>query len=94
MDEFLKLLGLVYKAKKMILGEEVLNNMAKVKLLIIASDISDSSKKRVLKKAHYYNVDYIDTYDSNALASCLGKKIVKVIGVVDDGFKKALLKKI
>ena len=94
MDDFLNLLGLVYKAKKLVLGEEVLKQIDKVKLLIIASDISIKSKQRFEKKAHYYNIEIIDNYSAEQLSKCLCKKIVKVIGIVDQGFKQALLKKI
>ena len=94
MDDFLNLLGLVYKAKKLVLGEEVLKQIDKVKLLIIASDISIKSKQRFEKKAHYYNIEIIDNYSAEQLSKCLGKKIVKAIGIVDQGFKQALLKKI
>ncbi len=94
MDDFLKLLGLVYRAKKLVLGEEVLKQINKVKLLIMANDISDKSKERLEKKAHYYNIEIIDNYSSKQLSSCLGKSIVKSIGVIDDGFKQGLLKKL
>ena len=94
MDDFLKLLGLVYKAKKLVLGEEVLNQINKVKLLIIASDISLKSRQRIEKKAYHYNLEIIDYYSSEQLSSSLGKRIVKVIGIIDQGFTKTLLNKL
>ena len=94
MDDFLKLLGLVYKAKKLVLGEEVLNQINKVKLLIIASDISLKSRQRIEKKAYHYNLEIIDNYSSEQLSSSLGKRIVKVIGIIDQGFTKTLLNKL
>ena len=60
MAEALKVLGLAYRARKLVLGEEVLNQIKKVKLLFIASDISEKSRIRFTKKCHYYNIRYID----------------------------------
>jgi len=94
MDKVLTLLGLVYRANKLILGEEVLNNMKDVKLLFIASDASIKSKERYLKKCHYYSIQYIDNYSSEQLANALGKKTVKFIGITDRGFASSLLEKI
>lgn len=92
MDKFLNTLGLAYRAKKVVLGEEVLNQISDVKLLVIASDISSKSKERFLKKCSYYKIDFIDTFDSQSIANALGKSNVKVVGIIDEGFKKSLLK--
>ena len=46
MDDVLKLLGLAYRAGKLILGEEVLRRIRKVRLLFLASDISEGSRER------------------------------------------------
>lgn len=94
MDNALKLLGLIYRAKRMLLGEEVLDNMRDIKLILLASDISEKSKERYLKKCTYYKIDYLDCFTSEQLSSAIGKKIVKVIGITDSGFKKTLLDKI
>ena len=94
MDSVLKLLGLVYRAKKLVLGEEVLERISDVKLMFIASDSSEKSKERYLKKCHFYNIEYIDKYNSLDLSSSIGKNNVKLIGIIDEGFKKTLLKKI
>jgi len=94
MDKALTLLGLVYRANKLLLGEDALNKMKDVKLLFIASDASDKSKERYLKKCHFYNIKSIDKYSADDLASALGKKTVKFVGITDEGFAKSLLEKI
>lgn len=90
MDKILSLLGLANRAKKLCFGEDCLENMSKVKYLIIANDISPKSKERFLKKCTYYNVPYIDKYSSEQLANALGKNLVKVVGLTDTGFKKTI----
>lgn len=92
MDKRLSTIGLAYKAQKIVLGEEVLNQINKVKLLIIASNISIKSRERFLKKCDFYNIDYIDSFSCEELSKALGKKTIKVIGITDDGFKKSIIK--
>ena len=93
MDETLKLLGFIYRAKKLVLGEEVLNRIGDVKLIIIAKDISDKSKERFMKKIAYYDIPYLDCYKGEEISKSLGKNNVKVVGIIDEGFKNTLLKK-
>ena len=92
MADKLNTLGLAYRARKAVLGEEVLNRIDKVKLLFIASDISEKSRERYEKKCHYYKIDHIDEYSGEQLSLALGKNNVKVVGILDKGFKDALLK--
>ena len=94
MNNTLSLLGLIYRANKLYLGENCLDNISKVRYLFIASDASDSTKERYLKKCKYYNIPYNLQYPSQDLASALGKNNVKVIGVFDKGFTNVLLNKI
>lgn len=92
MADNLNTLGLAYRARKAVLGEEVLNRIDKIKLMFIASDISEKSRERYEKKCHYYKIDHIDEYSGEQLSSALGKNNVKVVGILDKGFKDALLK--
>lgn len=93
-DKILSLLGLIKRANRLILGEAILNQFKNVKFLFIASDASEKSKERYLKKCNYYNVPYNLSFTTDELSHALGKNNVKVIGVVDDGFKKAIIKEI
>lgn len=92
MADKLNTLGLAYRARKAVLGEEVLNRIDKIRLMFIASDISEKSRERYEKKCHYYKIDHIDEYSGEQLSSALGKNNVKVVGILDKGFKDALLK--
>ena len=90
MDELLNLLGIANRAKKLIYGSDMLKDMSKIKLIFLASDISSNSKERFEKKAYHYKINIIDTYESSALSKAVGKDNIKAIGVLDEGFKKAL----
>ena len=90
MDKRLNNLGLAYRAKKIVLGEDVITKMPNLKLVYIASDISPLSLKRVLKKCDFYKVSYVNTFSSNDISNALGKTNIKLIGIMDDGFVKLL----
>jgi len=94
MDNVLSLLGLMFKAKKLLIGEDVLDNMNKVVYLFIASDASDKTKERLLKKCYFYKIDYFDKFSSEEISKAIGKKNIKVLGLIDDGFKISFLKHI
>lgn len=93
MANALKLLGLIYRAKKLLLGEDVLENLDRVKLMIIASDTSIKNKERYLKKSHFCNIDYVCEFTSDELSNSLGKNNVKLLGIIDEGFKQTFIKK-
>lgn len=93
MDNVLSLLGLIYRANKLYLGETCLDNISKVRFLFIASDASDNTKERYLKKCKYYNIPYNLDYPGKDLSNALGKNNIKVIGVFDKGFANVLLNK-
>ena len=92
-DDVLQLLGLIARARKLLLGEEILKRFKDVRLLIMASDISEKSRERYLKKCHHYQISCIDLYDGSQLSAAIGKSNVKTIGIIDDGFTEAILRK-
>ena len=94
MDRILNILGLAYKARKVVLGEEVLNRISKVRLMFLASDLSEKSRERYEKKCFHYNIEHIDSYDCIQLSEALGRNNIKVIGITDDGFATSIKDKI
>jgi len=63
----------------------------KVKLVILASDASANTKKLVHDKCSTYNVLVIENLPSNELSNALGKKNIKVVGIIDEGFSNLIL---
>lgn len=94
MDNILSLLGLIYRAKKLVLGEECLNHINDIKYLFIANDASLKTKERYIKKCNYYDIPYNDNYSYLDLSRALGKGNVKIVGIIDSGFTKSILNKI
>ncbi len=87
-------IGLAYRARKVSVGTEVtltkLRN-GQVFLMILATDASDLTKKKVRDKAKTYQVEIIESLSSLEISQAIGKKDIKVIGITDRGFCQLLM---
>ncbi len=87
-------IGLAYRARKVSVGTEVtltkLRN-GQVFLMILATDASDLTKKKVRDKAKTYQVEIIESLSSLEISQAIGKKDIKVIGITDRGFSQLLM---
>lgn len=94
-SQWKSLLGLANRARKLISGEELVikdvrNN--KVKLVILANDASQNTFKKVTDKCASYSVPVVTVDDRYQLGQSIGKDARVVVGVIDDGFAKKLIK--
>lgn len=92
--KLLSMIGMAYKAGKIISGEDPVRKAIRknsVKLLIIAEDASDNTKKRFINSAVYYHVPYFVYLTKAELSDSLGQKIRSVASVIDEGFAKHLI---
>ena len=97
MNKFLGMLGLAKRAGKITSGEFLCEQAIKngqSRLVIIASNISENSKKSVVNACSYYGVQYIELATSVELGKAIGAGERMVISVNDDNFKDAILSKI
>jgi len=88
-------LGLAMRARKLILGTEIVSNSiakGEVKLVLVSSSASNNTKKLVANKSKHYDVPLIEL-DDLILNQAIGKVNIKVVGVIDSGFAKSLLSK-
>lgn len=89
-----KNLGLAYVAKKVVLGTDfVIERLRKkqVYLILLATDASDPTKKKINDKAKTYQTTVVEKYTTDELSQAIGKKNIKVIGVIDKGFAALLM---
>ena len=95
MNNFLSLLGLASRARKIVTGETLIKKIRTnaIYLVIIASDASDNTKKKFIAKCTSYNVDYIVTSSREELSSAIGKNNRVALGIQDAGFAKSLKEK-
>lgn len=90
----LNTIGLAMRARKVIVGtnftvETVRKGRAKV--VILANDASANTKKLIYDKCQSYNVEVIENISSNELSDAIGKKNIKVICLIDEGFSNLIL---
>lgn len=97
MDKVLNLLGIAKKAGKLVMGADSVLGVfpsKKIKLLFLASDVSDATRDKFDKKAFFYQIRVVDNYTTSELSAALGVTQIKLVGVIDQGFAEALVKKI
>lgn len=90
----LNLLGLATRSNRLISGEErVLNELKhrKVSLVVIATDLSEKTAKKISDKCRYYNVPYYSLATSAEISMNIGKKR-SICAFVDRGFADSFLK--
>lgn len=89
----LNLLGLAYRARKIITGTDLVIDgvrRGEVKLVIISNDASDNVYKKVTDKCNTYETDVIVGLDRYDIGSAMGKDMRVVVGITDDGFAKRI----
>ncbi|MBO5060557.1 MAG: ribosomal L7Ae/L30e/S12e/Gadd45 family protein [Clostridia bacterium] len=97
MNKALGMLGLAKRAGKVLTGEFLCDKAIKSgqsHLIIIASDISENSKKAVCDACNYYGVEYIEFGTAEELGRFTGSDRRVVVSVNDEKFKDAILSKI
>jgi len=88
-------IGLALRARKLSIGTENTIELLRKKqvfLILLATDASQLTKKKVYDKAKTYEVEVIEEITSETLSSALGKKDIKVIGITDQGFSRLMMK--
>lgn len=90
-----KLLGLMYASKNIVLGQDnivALAKQQKVKIVLLSNNASDRTKKLIIDKCTYNNIDYYILEDKDDIMSKeLGKKSIKVVATNNRGFVKNIL---
>ena len=91
MNNYLNTLGLAARARKIVTGETLITKIRsnEVEFVIIASDASDNTKKKITDK-----VEYVIACTIEELSSAIGKKNRVALGIQYTGFAKILKEKI
>lgn len=88
------LLGLANRARKIISGEELtvkeIRN-GKAKLVLLSSDASGNTTKKITDKCNTYKVPVKMVEDRYILGQAIGKEARVVVAILDDGFAKKLM---
>jgi len=92
-NKILALLGLATKAGKVVSGEFATENGikdGKVRLVVVAKDASDNTKKLFKDKGAFYKVPVYEYGLKDEIGHAIGKEMRASIGVTDQGFSKRL----
>jgi len=92
-DKVLSSLGMAMRAGKVMTGDEIVEKAiraGKAKLVIIASDASDNTKKKFSDKCNSYDVKLVFTHNRESLGRAIGKFDRVVIAITDLQFSKLI----
>ena len=88
-NKILSLLGIVLRSGNLVSGDDTtLSDLkkGKIKLIIIANDASENTKKLFKDKSEYRDVPYIIDFTKEELGKSIGKSGRAVIGIKNDQF--------
>lgn len=94
-DKVASLLGLAQKAGKIASGELAVEKAVKsgqAKLVILATDCSEATKKSYRDMTTYYNVELYEEFSKEQLGACIGKVYRAALAVMDTGFSTTIKK--
>ena len=94
-DKILSLIGLAVKAGRCISGEvmtESETKSGKAKLVIVARDASDNTKKKFRDMCKFYRVPICFYGDKDTLGHAMGKEFRASLAILDEGFADGILK--
>ncbi|WP_096435368.1 YlxQ family RNA-binding protein [Alteribacter populi] len=92
-DRALNFLGLAYRARALVTGEDVVLQAVrkgKLRLVIMSEDASENTKKRFTDKCSYYDVPLVIKWTRQSIGNAIGKDERVVVGVEESGFAKKL----
>jgi len=97
MNKIYSMLGLARRGGNISLGfDACISDISKgkSKLVLIAQDASEKTKKNILYECEKYNCKYIEYGEKELLGQCLGKKALSVISITDENIVSYILKNI
>jgi ribosomal protein L7Ae-like RNA K-turn-binding protein len=93
-NQWVSLLGLANRARKIISGEELsLKEIRsrKAKLVLVSKDASANTVKKITDKCRSYDVPFRMIENREVLGHAIGKEARVVVAILDGGFAKKLL---
>lgn len=92
--EWMSLLGLSSRARKIVSGEELVVKEirnARAKLVLLSEDASANTTKKISDKCTYYQIPLRSVNDRYILGQAIGKDARVVVAVTDSGFANKLM---
>ena len=96
-DKVISLLGLAERAGKIASGEfaaEKAVKIGKARLIIVAEDASDNTKKKMKNMTAFYETPLYVYGSKDDLGHCIGKEYRSMVAVLQPGFAKSVMKQL
>ena len=96
-DKVISLLGLAERAGKIASGEfaaEKAVKIGKARLIIVAEDASDNTKKKMKNMTAFYETPLYVYGSKDDLGHCIGKEYRSMVAVLQPGFSKSVMKQL
>ena len=96
-DKVLSLIGLAMKAGRCTSGETMTENETKLgraRLVIVASEASDNTKKKFRDMCEFYKVPICFYGDKDTLGHAMGKEFRASLAILDKGFADGIRKEL
>ncbi len=96
-DEVLSVLGLAYRAKKIVIGFDPISEQARqgnIHLMILAEDCSEGTKKAYRNKCQFYHIPCEEYGTRETIGKSVGKQQIAALAVCDEGFSALVYKKL
>ena len=93
-DKALLMIGMARRANKVYTGSDKCTEAVRskrAKLIIIATDASDNTRKMLINACTHYSVQYIEYGTMADLGHITSSPITATVAVIDDNFAKAIL---
>lgn len=97
-DKLLGMMGLAARARKVVTGTEIVTEKIKankgVRLVLIASDVSQNTLKKLVNCCEYYEVEYIQLQRTqDEISNAVGKScLTSSVAILDRNFSEAIKK--
>ncbi|MFV0364692.1 MAG: L7Ae/L30e/S12e/Gadd45 family ribosomal protein [Suipraeoptans sp.] len=94
-NKALSMIGLATKAGKTVSGEFMTEKVIKTnqaKMIIVAEDASDNTKKMFRNMCEHYKVPMYISFSKEELGRACGKSFRASIAIMDEGFYKSIVK--
>ena len=91
MNKSLNTLGMCACARKISYGETLLKDIKskKIYFVVVASDASDNSKKKIIDKCNYYRCEYQICLSKDSITKSIGRvDLVSAVGIKDCNLAK------
>ncbi|MBN2850110.1 MAG: ribosomal L7Ae/L30e/S12e/Gadd45 family protein [Erysipelotrichaceae bacterium] len=83
-------LGLAKRAGCILVGSKMMDGIRsrKIRMVLLANDASDRTKKVVSDKCRYYEIPCYESLSMPELSLAIGFSHIAAVGITDDGFAK------